>query len=244
MSRRIGTFFSRRRANVVIALPAESGPPHVVATSSPETDADGPAATTSVRGRPEAAERRGEALLVLLAEFEGLKNEIADRSKGQEFVVNLAVVSTGAIVAFVLGQPDRRAMAVVLAFVCSVLGALWIDHARTINNIGVYFANSLWPQLRELTGRPSLTTREDWVRFQESELGTLVPFFLPLLAIFVAPAGAALIYSWSAMTGLGEQALWAAGCLLAVLSSIYWIIVMKNRSAMTHIGPPYESPKA
>lgn len=120
-----------------------------------------PAQDAALAGVGDAEQSRGLSADVLLAEFTKLAREIADRTKHQHTLLNISIVSSGAIASFVLTKTSDRVLTIRLAYLSSVLGALWLDHGRAIANIGIYLTRSPWPQLRQVSHNDTLSTRED-----------------------------------------------------------------------------------
>jgi hypothetical protein len=162
------------------------------------------------------------SIQVLLAEYSKLDHEMSDRAQHQHTLLNITIVATGTIASFALASQSHRALAVVLPYLCFMLGALWLNHGRTIANIGKYIREGLWPQLREMSGDKTITTREDWVRYQASDPLSRTTWIFPLMVIFILPAVGGLAYSYARL-GSGGLILWAIGVVLTVLSLADWI---------------------
>jgi hypothetical protein len=186
-------------------------------------------------------ERAKADVSILLAEYNNVQTEIANRSKAQGALLNITVTFSAAIAGFVLASPDRRLIAIVLAFLCSSLSAIWIDHARNITKIGKYVTLALWPQIREQIQRDTLTSHEDWVRKQDRNRIVWLSYVGPLMTIFVLPGVAGLAYSIPKISGIGLWVLWSTGAILTVLAAIYWVAYFFNHTIFAYIGDQYVS---
>ena len=163
------------------------------------------------------------SIQVLLAEYSKLDHEMSDRAQHQHTLLNITIVATGTIASFTLASQSHRALAVVLPYLCFMLGALWLNHGHTIADIGNYLRADLWPQLREMSGNKSITTREDWVRQQASNRLSRATFIFPLMVIFILPAVAGLAYSYAKLDSGGLWVLWGIGVVLTFISLAYWV---------------------
>jgi hypothetical protein len=163
------------------------------------------------------------SIQVLLAEYSKLDHEMSDRAQHQHTLLNITIVASGAVASFALASKSHRALAVVIPYLCFMLGALWLNHGRTIASIGKYVREDLWPQLREMSGDKNITTREGWVRQQASDPLSRTTWIFPLIVIFVLPAVAGLAYSYGRLGGGGLWTVWGIGVVLTVLSLTDWI---------------------
>jgi hypothetical protein len=179
---------------------------------------------------------------ILLAEFRAVREEITSRSAAQGVLLNLAIFSSGAVAGFVITTPDVAPLALVLCFTSSFLGALWLDHARVITVLGTFTLDTLWPQLRELA-QANLATHEDWARSQEKHrLGWLV-FVGPVMAIFVLPAIAGLVYSFPVIAAVESRGAWAIWLMAATVtggSVAYWTAYFLNDAVLTRPPQAYK----
>jgi hypothetical protein len=175
----------------------------------------------------------------MVAEFNALSDKIANRSQAQQNLVYLAVVTAAALASFVISTPRQGFVAVVLCYLCSVLGALWLDHARMITGIGVYISSVLWPQIREVVDRRSLSTYEDMQRGQDSNRPSLLLLVSPLMGVFVLPAVAGLVYAFTFTNGLGTWIVWVTALLITIASVVYWVSYCLNLTVLIAHPTPY-----
>lgn len=177
---------------------------------------------------------------VLLEEFRIVAGEIANRSQAQYVLLNISIVGAGATAAYVLGFHQRAIFALVLSYFSPFLGVMWLDHARVITSKGIYISSNLWPRLRECLSARNLTSHEDWTRRQEADRMARLLFVIPVMGVFVLPAIAGVVYSFSSVSNPGRWTAWALGVLATVLSVIYWIAFFFNRAVLAYIGAPYQ----
>jgi hypothetical protein len=180
---------------------------------------------------------------VLLEEFRIVTGEIANRSQSQYALLNIAIVGAGATAAYVLGFQHRAIFALALSFFSSFLGAMWLDHARVITSKGIYISSNLWPRLRERLKAWDLTSHEDWTRRQEADRAARLLFVIPVMGVFVLPAIAGLIYSFSSISTPVSWIAWALGSVTTALSVAYWVAFYLDRTVLAYVGPPYQSPR-
>lgn len=171
---------------------------------------------------------------ILLAEYSKLEHEMSDRTQHQHTLLNITIVGAGTIASFALASPNRRSLAIVLPYLCSVLGALWLNHGRTIADIGDYIRSDVWPRLREMSENRNIPTREEWVRQQTADRLARATFIVPLMVIFILPAVAGLAYSYAKLSGTGLWILWIIGAVLTALSFVYWMFFLFYPTAVMH----------
>lgn len=174
-----------------------------------------------------------------LAEYGALRGEIVSRSGAQHVILNISIVATGAVAGLALSDPSKRILALVLPFACTVLGAVWLDHARCIVNIGTYIRISRWPQLRDLSGSPALTSYEDWAHEDRGNFWRSALFAFPAMLTFVAPAVAGLLLTAPVVEGGGLWVLWSLGLAMTAFAAVYWTVFVRNNSAWMYVGPAY-----
>jgi hypothetical protein len=185
------------------------------------------------------SDRLDRTVDVLLEEFRIVAGEIANRSQAQYVLLNISIVGSGATAAYVLASHDRAIFALVLSYFGSFLGVMWLDHARVITSKGTYISSNLWPQLRERLRSRDLTSHEDWTRRQDAERTARLLFVMPVMSVFVLPAIAGIVYSFSSVSSPGRWTAWALGTLVTALSIMYWTAFYFNRTILAYIGPPY-----
>ncbi len=191
-------------------------------------------------GHTNGASHHSALIDALIAEFRVVAGEIVNRSQAQHVLLNISLVGAGATAAFVVAAPDRAIFALVLTFVSSFLGALWIDHARVIASKGIYISSNLWPQMRERLRVGDLPSHEEWTRRQDSNRVAWLAFVTPLIGIFVLPAIGGLVFSFSSVRSTGSWIAWGMGIAVTSLALAYWIAYYYNHTVLTYIGPSYQ----
>lgn len=197
---------------------------------------------TNTPGTPNSANDSQELTLqAALQEYSALMAEIANRSGAQHVILNLSVLATGGTAGFVLSNPHRGVVILVLPFVCSVLGALWLDHARCIVNIGTYIRIRRWPELCSLLPGGQISSYEEWAHEDRSSLWRTLLFSAPPMATFVTPGFAGLIYSIHGIRGLTLWSAWALGAVLMVASLTYWVVFTRDNASWMYVGPAFKA---
>ena len=166
-----------------------------------------------------ASGSKGDIVSVLASDLATIADEVQRRSGHQHALVNLTVLSSGAVAAFVLEDPDRVAVALIAPFLTFALGAAWLDHGRTINALGLYRDQFLRPHLMSIAG----LTLPPWTGWRRSRPGvSRLVYVVPLMLVFLGPAVVGLVYSWAAVGGTLSKTLWATGAMLTGLSILAW----------------------
>lgn len=80
-----------------------------------------------------------EKVQAILAEYAALREEIGWRSTHQFLAVTGSLISVGTIVGIIPGNPETfSALLLVIPWVLSVFGIIWLNHADRIHLIGLY----------------------------------------------------------------------------------------------------------
>jgi hypothetical protein len=159
---------------------------------------------------------------VVLAEFSALRAEILSCQQAQTGVFVGGMTATAAVGAIAFSKGSRLQILLVLPFVLSGLGLLYLDYSRRPAAIGKYIRTELWlilelhPACRQL---PSWERYLDKKRQQLSRRDRLLGA-LPFVLVFLVPSVLALVVgayklihsSW----GEAYWLLWVA-CLVVVL---------------------------
>jgi hypothetical protein len=189
---------------------------------------------------------------VSLAEFNAMRKEIADRSTTQNTLINLNLTAVAALVSIIATQEVDERLLLLLCPISCGLGLLWVDHGRTIRDLGTYINNELRGPLREITGLEVLAWEE---KSESYRIGRNVTFTyrLPLFLVFAGPPVAAIAVTALSEPGIGAfdaplLVYWFGGCVLTA----YLVIVLgkmqfaahqmpapsKRRRAKERVGPP------
>jgi hypothetical protein len=120
------------------------------------------------------------------AEYSGLRSEI-DRRSGEQFqLLSLSLTVFGVIVGVSFAKDSTewgRRLLLLPPILSSLMGLLWLDHDRAILAIGAYVAEELWPD----EPVPSFERTKKHYRPRVST--TLLGFLVPVLLVFLLPAG-------------------------------------------------------
>jgi hypothetical protein len=158
---------------------------------------------------------------VRLAEFSALREEIQRRSTAQQAILALNVTAIGSIAGLALTEDGAGAVLSVLPLVSSILGLVWIDHARNIEAIADYIRTELWHWT------PSW---EIEVRKQASEpRWRLIEFAISIGALFAGPSWTAIWITRPCSESTGDLGVWLLGLGLAATYSIIWIRFVVRR---------------
>lgn len=137
------------------------------------------------------------------SEFAGLRAEI-DRRSGEQFLyLSLSVTAAGALAAIALNPESgagRERILLIVPFLSSILGFLWLDHDRTILAIGSYIGNQLWP-----SDLPSFEREKPRYRGKPSRF--FLGFLTPTVLAFLAPA----VFSLERTSSLRQDPMWIGG---------------------------------
>ncbi|MDQ3983098.1 MAG: hypothetical protein M3271_10510 [Actinomycetota bacterium] len=148
-----------------------------------------------------------------LAEFNAIRQEIADRSTTQNTLINLNLTAVAGLVSIIATQEVNESLLLLLCPICAALGMLWADHAQTIGDLGTYVNEELRKPLREVAGYAVLAWEEKSQDYRV-ERNVLLTYRLPLFLIFAGPPIAALL-----VTSLADPGIWDFDVLLIV----YWV---------------------
>lgn len=140
---------------------------------------------------------------VSLAEFNAMRKEIADRSTTQNTLINLNLTAVAALVSIIATQEVDERLLLLLCPICCALGLLWVDHGRTIRDLGTYINEELRVVLRDVAGHPVLAWEE---KMGEYGAGRNVTFTyrLPLFLVFAGPPLAAILITALSEPGIAD----------------------------------------
>jgi hypothetical protein len=168
--------------------------------------------------------RRDRSLNVVVAEFNALRKEIADRSITSYTLLSLNITASGTVVGFVISGKADPLLLLVLPVFSPSLGMLFIDHSTTIVGIGNYINSTLRPLAQEFAPDTRILAWEQ--RVDEHELRARFRIFatgIPLTILFAGVPVGALVFSFTSVEEIWSWALWVAGVVLVGLFLVYWI---------------------
>jgi cation transporter-like permease len=137
---------------------------------------------------------------VLLAEYSSLRQEIQRRTRYQLYSVTASIIAVGGLLSIISAEPDKFAVfLIIIPWVLSVFGIIWLDHSHGIHLIGLYIREEIEGKLPRLLspGEPE-SSPIGWETYLHKRRGEsrllgyidiLLPaiyFLLPSLASFGA----------------------------------------------------------
>lgn len=160
---------------------------------------------------------------VALAEFNKLRDEIANRSTAAWTALGANITISSAVGGFVLGDKANPQLILLLPLLAPALGLLFIDHANNIGRIGDYINVNLKPILRQAAGDDRLLSYEEWVdQYEARTVARLLPFGIPLVIAFTLIPVASLGYAASRTHGSFAWGLWSAGIVVTATELVFW----------------------
>lgn len=160
---------------------------------------------------------------VVLAEFSALRQEIQDRSGAANTLLNLNITATGTVAGLVLSQRVNPVLLLLLPFLSSALGLLYLDQALNIKNIGAYIKEELKPRLATAARDVGVLAYEERIdEYERRIVLRFLPWGLPVTILFSFPALAALFSSLGRIDTLGMGALWVMGMVLTGAYFFLW----------------------
>ncbi|HXM23621.1 MAG TPA: hypothetical protein VN948_20355 [Terriglobales bacterium] len=168
---------------------------------------------------------RALSVQIALAEFAALRDEIANRSSGQNTLLNLNLTAIGGIGGVVLSGKAHLLLLLLLPILSPALGLLYFDHAINIKNIGNYIRDCLKKTLVTAAGDVELMRYEEIVsQYERRRILRFLPFGLPLFLTFAAVPIACLAATFWAVDIRGGWiwGLWATGLIMTVAYLVFW----------------------
>ena len=174
--------------------------------------------------KPTASSETSAAIPVLLAQFNALRGEIAERSKAQATFLSLAITALGALGSLGFSPSGDKRLLLLIPMVSVLLGLLWLDHAANISNLGDFIKDEIMPALRSSSGRSDLPDYEVFIRGYEVRPAVILRSFglPPFLTFLLAPVVATVlafdapVQNWVFWTMTGVDV------ALLVLCLAYW----------------------
>jgi len=186
-------------------------------------------------GRGQQDTELARTTTIVLAEFAGLRSEIAVRISILITLMlgNLTVV--GVVFGIALSRPGNTSVLLLLPLVTPCVGILFIDTFRNLGFLGRYIATVIRPQLqiRSLL-KPEGMRVFDWERWaarHQFTLGIAGPFIFVAAAEFLGPPIAVLAYAINyhlqhphVQVSTIQLAVWWAGVVLTGLPMLFAIV--------------------
>jgi len=169
---------------------------------------------------------------IVLAEFAGLRGEIATRINLQVTLMlgNLTVL--GVVLGIALSRPDNRSILLLLPLVTRCIGVLVIDSFRNLDMLGQYIHRFIRPHLRITSQREiegvEVFGWERWISEHHFMPWLFVPYQFVLFFGFLGPPIAVLIYAIQyhrhhphVQVSTLQRWLWWAGAVLTGILILY-----------------------
>lgn len=110
------------------------------------------------------------SLEVLLAEYNCLKSEQAQRIGFRDNLLYVTLGVFGAVVSFAVSAPSHYYALLVIPWVCLILGWTYVVNDEKISSIGRYIRYKLVDKVREHTGHEDLETLFGWEIAHRSDM--------------------------------------------------------------------------
>lgn len=161
---------------------------------------------------------------MVLAEYAVARDEIAKRSDAQHLIENLTITAAGTIIGVIIANQADSSLLLLVPFVTSVFGMIWIDHAQVISRIGTHIRDHLAPLAVEISGEPRVMRWESVRLPQKYGAFYYVARFGPRFLIFEGIGGISLVASASVLIRPEHwwRGLWALDVAFVLLTSIAW----------------------
>lgn len=165
----------------------------------------------------------GEVLNVLLAEFNALRSEIADRSSAAFTLLNINITATAVVAGFVLSDKADIKLLLILPLLSPALGMLFVDHSLNIKNLGGYINTQLRPMVAEVAGDGRILGYEGFVAgYEKNKFFRFMPLGFPLLLLFAGFPCAALLFVFEGLKDCWGWILWFSGLLMLLIFITLW----------------------
>jgi hypothetical protein len=170
-----------------------------------------------------------DVLRVAMDEFKALRDEINQRATYCHTLININVVGTGTFAGFVLANPGRTSLLLLLPLLNPVLGLLWLDHSFAIRNMGDYINTKLKPVIAEAVGdEPKLLQWESYLDEHERghKLLRFLPLGVPILVLFTGVPTIALVRVWGTIGVNWKGVVWVLGLALTISFLALWLTLL------------------
>jgi len=168
----------------------------------------------------------GDAVSVLLAQFEALRAEIASRSQAQASMMQLTITALGAIAALAFSEHGEKLMLLVVPIVSAILGLIWIDHAANITNLGNFIRTEIMPALKAAAGMANLPDYEvAVVRYEQKRSAVMRLFGLPPFLVFLLTPAVTMVLAYGGVENRDWMfwTLFGLDLFLMAVFTAYWL---------------------
>lgn len=172
----------------------------------------------------ESRDTDNRASVARLLEYAKLKDEIVNRSTLQNAIMTVDIAAVGTLGGFIFDRRVTPLLLLLLIPLSTALGLWWLNHAQTIDRIGEYIREHLWPHIvkwPEADDSPK-SFEETVPHTSRIERATLnVPFAF----VFIAPS----LISIVAVVNLhavrnAAWIIWGSDLLIAIFLLANWLI--------------------
>jgi hypothetical protein len=160
---------------------------------------------------------------IVLAEFSGLRSEIATRINllATMIIANLTIL--GVVFGIALSRSGNTNVLLVLPFVTPSLGLMYINQQRNLIYLGDYIGECIRRQLH--IDDAEVFGWEPYIRKRQFSLWLSAPYLVAVFVQFLVPPIAVLIYAQSihtqALVSTSQRVLWWVGAMLTIGSTSY-----------------------
>lgn len=166
-------------------------------------------------------------LSAALAEFNKLRDEIANRSNSLWTLMGLNATICTTVAGFVLAQKADPRLLLVLPLLTPALGLLVIDHAANITNIGEYVNSEIRPLVLAVSREPRLLAYEEFVnRWETRPVRRMLAFGLPLVLLFSVVPVYALVLTAPLLGSPALWMLWLTGLAVTAFQVAMWMALL------------------
>jgi hypothetical protein len=136
-----------------------------------------------------------------LAEYDKLKIEIANRSDYQHRLLQIHIAALGLIFAAAFANSVSHWILFIIPFEALLLGRWWIDHARTIADIGSFILNRHEKEIDSLLNDTDLISweREGEKRAKQHAAASIRPYRSTISTTFLYPAALIWLFTLGAI---------------------------------------------
>lgn len=161
----------------------------------------------------------------LLMEYQKLKDEQMKRIGFRDNMIYLTLTAIGSVFSFALLNELYVNSLLILPFLVSILGWLYITNDEKISAIGEYIKDNLIPKIEKLNSPSAINIKENWESFHKSQNRRnerkIVQLFFDLLAFCGSSIVSILIYINSTDASLIGSLL-----LLIILESVIILLIL------------------
>lgn len=190
----------------------------------------------SSRDRNPDESRSSLAVEILLAEYAVARDEISKRSEAQHALLTLNVTGVSAVVGLVLAGTANSAVLLLVPFLASALGMLYLDHRLVIRDLGAHVRGTLRPWAVDLSGEERALSWEAERRKPARSRFFYLARFGPVFLIFQGATAAILVglavpLAQAARTSEYDWvgAVWILALVVTLSTLVPWLRILRGR---------------